>query len=127
MTRTWTAAIAVLAFAVAFLVASVALGGEADSGQSDRAPHVRLSSVAALPTLAEDPAVARELVARARRAVRRERRLRARRAAARRATTVAELPAAAPAPEPVVPPVAVPAPAPAPTPAPPPVTFDDSG
>ncbi|HMJ97040.1 MAG TPA: hypothetical protein VK486_14390 [Thermoleophilaceae bacterium] len=138
MRRTWTAALAVLAFGAAFLLASVAFGGE-ERGVQARAPHVRLSSAAALPTLAKDPAVE---IAQARQAARRERlrarrRVAARRAAARRAAA-RELAAAAPAetptsaaPEPVVPPptpppAAAPAPAPAP-PAPAPETFDDSG
>lgn len=132
MTRTWTAALAVIAFAAAFLAASAALGGEAESDRSDRTANVRLSSVAALPTLAKDPAVE---LAQAR-AERRER-LRARRRAAARRAAATELPAAVPtptetpepaAPEPVAPPpAAAPAPAPTPEPAPPPETFDDSG
>ena len=95
MTRTWTAALAVIAFAAAFLAASVALGGEAESDGSDRTTNVRLASVAALPTLAKDPAVE---LAQAR-AERRER-LSARasgRAAARRAAA-AEVPVEAPVP-----------------------------
>ena len=138
MTRTWTATLAALAFGAVFLAASVALGGGAERGSSDQGVHVRLSSVAGLPTLAKDPAVELAQARRAlRRAARRER-LRARRRAAARRTAAAELPASAPAepltpaaPEPVAPPPAA-APAPAPTPAPPPPeptpqTFDDSG
>ncbi len=140
MRSRWTAALAVLAFGAAFLAASAALGGQAEQDGGARAAHVRLSSVAALPTLAEDPAVE---LAQARRAARRERLRARRRAAARRAArrAAAREPAAAPAttetpppvaPEPVTPPaappVATPAPAPAPDPAPPPPeTFDDSG
>jgi hypothetical protein len=136
MTRTWAAALAVLAFGAAFLAASAALGGEAEPAASTEPAHVRLSSVAALPALAKDPAVE---LARARREARRARL----RAAARRAAALAELPAApAPVetptttvPEPVAPPtpppVAVPTPtpppAPAPAPTPPAETFDDSG
>ena len=141
MTRTWTATLAALAFGAVFLAASVALGGGAEQGSSDRGLDVRLSSVAGLPTLAKDPAVE---LAQARRAARRlaarRERLRAHRRAAARRTAAPELPASAPAPaesltpaapEPVSPPPAA-APAPAPTPAPPapaptPQTFDDSG
>jgi hypothetical protein len=135
MTRAWTATLAALAFGAVFLAASVALGGGAEQGSSDRVPHVRLSSVPGLPTLAKDPAVE---LAQARRAARRDR-LRARRRAAARRTAAADLPASAPAapvtpeaPEPVEPPAAAPAPAPTPAPAPPPPapppeTFDDSG
>ena len=68
MTRTWTATLAALAFGAVFLAASVALGGGAEQGSSDRVPRVRLSSVAGLPTLAKDPAVE---LAQARRAPRR--------------------------------------------------------
>jgi hypothetical protein len=136
MTRTWAAALAVLAFGAAFLAASAALGGEAEPAASTETAHVRLSSVAALPTLAKDPAVE---LARARREARRERL----RAAARRAAAPPELPAAPapvetptttvpeavapPAPPPVAVPTPTPTPAPAPAPTPPPETFDDSG
>jgi hypothetical protein len=138
MTRTWTATLAALAFGAVFLAASVALGGGAEQGSSDRVPHVRLSSVAGLPTLAKDPSVELAQAQRAarRRAARRDR-LRARRRAEARRTAGSELPASAPAtpltpvaPEPVEPPAAAPAPAPTPAPAPPaptPETFDDSG
>ena len=133
MRRAWAAAVAALAFGVAFLVASVALGGEAERAGAERTPAVRLSSVAVVPKLAKDPAVARER-AQARRAARRARRQRARRVAARRAAARERLAAATPPapvePAPVEPPVAAPvqpAPAPAPAPAPPPVSFDDSG
>ena len=44
MTRTWAAALAVLAFAAAFLAASAALGGEAESDGSAWTANVRLSS-----------------------------------------------------------------------------------
>ena len=77
-----TAALAVLAFAAAFLLASVALGGEAEENASIGTAHVRLSSVVGLPSLAKDPAVE---LAQARRAARRERLAARRRAAARRA------------------------------------------
>ena len=132
MRRAPAAVLAVLAFAAAFLLASVALGGEAEPRKAERVPNVRLSSVSGLPKLADDPAVAREL-AQARRAARLARRLRARRAAARRAAADREPSAAAPvadpaepvAPEetqppvaPVEPPVSTPPPAPAPAPAP---------
>ena len=135
MTRAWTSALAVLAFAAVFLVAGVALGGEGKQDETGPAPQLRLSAVAALPALAEDPSVER-----ARRAARRERRMKARHAAARRraaAKSAAKAPAPAervtePAPEPappsVAPPVPLPDPAPPPEPPPPPLeTFDDSG
>lgn len=137
MTRAWTSALAVLAFGAVFLVAGVALGGEAKRGETGPAPQLRLSAVAALPPLAEDPSVER-----ARRAARRERRLTARRRAAARRTAAAKSPAKAPAapaepvtepapepaPPPVAPPVPVPDPTPPPEPPPPPLeTFDDSG
>ena len=136
MTRAWTSALAVLAFGAVFLVAGVALGGEAKQGETGPAPQLRLSAVAALPALAEDPSVER-----ARRAARRERRLKARRRAAARRTAAAKSAAKAPAPaqpvtepapEPAAPPVAAPVPlpdpAPPPEPPPPPLeTFDDSG
>ena len=135
MTRAWTSALAALVFGTVFLVAGVALGGDAKPGKTGPALQLPLSSVAALPALAEDPSV--EL---ARRAARRERRLTVRRRAAARRAAAAKLPTAPasaepvtePAPEPaappVAPPVAVPNPAPPPaTPPPPPETFDDSG
>jgi len=139
MTRTWTAALAVIAFAAAFLAASVALGGEAEPDGSRATAGVRLSSVAILPTLAKDPAVelAQARAARRERLRARRERLRARRRAAARRAAANELPVEAPAPtetptpaepEPVAPPpAAAPAPAPTPAPAPPPETFDDSG
>jgi hypothetical protein len=141
MTRSWTAALVVLAFAVAFLVAGVALGGETKPRAAEPAPQLRLSAVAALPALAEDPSVAlaRRAALRAHRRTAR-RRAAARRAAAARVRAAARVAAAAPAPAapapaapapaaPVAPPVAVPAPTPQPPPrpSPPPSTFDDSG
>lgn len=136
-TRARTAVMAVIAFAAAFLVAGMALGRAADPSESGRTLHVPLSEVAALPTLAEDPAVVAE-----RRAARRKRRLEERRRAAARTAAAADERASAPAaPEPVPPPAspapvpeppapvapAPPVPAPAPPPPPPPETFDDSG
>jgi crotonobetainyl-CoA:carnitine CoA-transferase CaiB-like acyl-CoA transferase len=126
-----------LAFAMAFLVAGVALGGGgsgADSARPQAAAH--LTEVAGLPGLAEDPAVARERArVRRLRAMMASRRAAARRAARRAAATApapvapAETPAAPVPEEPAAPPppAATPAPAPAPAPAPPPETFDDSG
>jgi hypothetical protein len=136
MSRTWTAVLAVLAFGVAFLAASVALGGEEPDARGPA--HLRWSSVAALPTIAKDPAVelAQARAARRERLRARRERLRARRRAAARRAAATELPVEAPAPtetptspapEPVAPPAAAPAPAPTPPPAPPPETFDDSG
>ncbi len=78
VTRRWIAGAAALAFVGAFLVASVAVGGEADQKATDRSIHVRLSAVAKLPAIAKDPALVAE-----RRAARRER-LRAKRVRAKR-------------------------------------------
>jgi len=136
---------ALLAFAISFAIAGVASGGGSDKKAPD-APAVRLTSVAALPKLAEDPALvqARERARRERRAqrARHHRLVLARRAAARRAAreAAAQPPAPQPTPADTTPttpatPVATPppAPAPAPTPAPapkpqpPPQTFDNSG
>lgn len=141
MTRRWIAGAATFAFVAAFLVASVAVGGEADQKATDRSIDVRLSAVAELPAIAKDPALVAE-----RRAARRERlrakrvrakRVRAKRrhAAARRAAarkTARAVPDETPAeltepPDPVEPPPAVSVPAPPAPPPAPPETFDDSG
>ena len=71
---------ALIAFAIAFLVAGVAVGGSSDRTTGEPAARISLTAAAALPALAEDPAVAaRE--ARARREARHTRRVRARRRA----------------------------------------------
>jgi hypothetical protein len=131
---------ALFAFLAAFVAGGVVAGGGAEpQSRVARAQAMRLSPVAELPALKEDPVkVARERrAARAKRAARRARALRERRLAAAgwRSPQVS----ATPAPEPLVPdaepeppyvPTPVPqapAPAPRPDPAPPPTEFDDSG
>jgi hypothetical protein len=125
--------VALAAFALSFVVAGVAAGGDSGAGAASPRVAVQLTEVAGLPQLAKDPAVVRaERRARRIRLARAKRRAAARLAAARQAspapapaettTPAAPVETTPPAQAPLSP--ATPAPAP---PAPPPQTFDDSG